>query len=96
MSLAQLKTENYKTANFPKLAYKKEKLFHQLITKKETYIRDNLMPKDTDKYKLTINIIDIRNQIETINELLNALHRNKEYITRLSSTYMEFFECKRR
>ncbi|MEQ6125033.1 nucleotide sugar dehydrogenase [Pseudotenacibaculum sp. MALMAid0570] len=35
MSLAQLKTENYKTANFPKLAYKKEKLFHQLITKKE-------------------------------------------------------------
>jgi len=35
MSLAQLKTENQVVAQFPKLAYKKNKLFNKLINKKE-------------------------------------------------------------
>ena len=36
MSLAQLKPENNKRVSFPKLAYKKEKLFKQLLDKKES------------------------------------------------------------
>ena len=35
MSLAQLKTTEQATSVYPKLAYKKDKLFHQLISKKE-------------------------------------------------------------
>ena len=35
MSLAQLKKENQEIAQFPKLAYKKEKLFNKLINKEE-------------------------------------------------------------
>ena len=35
MSLAQLKTVSNETANFPKLAYKKDKLFNKLINKQE-------------------------------------------------------------
>lgn len=35
MSLTQLKTENQVVAPYPKLAYKKEKLFNQLINKQE-------------------------------------------------------------